>query len=114
MTAMMRESDDTNDAGHGSAAPLSSSRIASGIGDRRDVRGAGVVASNVSGVGVSGAGASAAGDSAHSDEARRRAEDLQADWADICIGLKKDLGQQLYNQWIRPVELGPFLSLIHI
>ncbi|WP_299308668.1 chromosomal replication initiator protein DnaA [uncultured Croceicoccus sp.] len=103
MTAMMRGSDDTNDAGHGTAAPLSSSRIASGTADRRDVRGAGAVAS-----GASGAGASAAGDSAHSDEARRRAEDLQADWADICIGLKKDLGQQLYNQWIRPVELGPF------
>ncbi len=34
--------------------------------------------------------------------------DLQADWADICQGLKKDLGQQLFNQWIRPIQLGAF------
>jgi chromosomal replication initiator protein len=34
--------------------------------------------------------------------------DLQADWADICSGLKKDLGQQLFNQWIRPIQLGAY------
>jgi len=34
--------------------------------------------------------------------------DLAADWADICQGLKKDLGPQLFNQWIRPIQLGAF------
>ena len=34
--------------------------------------------------------------------------DLQADWADISQGLRKDLGLQLYNQWIRPIQLGSF------
>jgi chromosomal replication initiator protein len=34
--------------------------------------------------------------------------DLAADWADISQGLRKDLGQQLFNQWIRPIHLGPF------
>ena len=47
----------------------------------------------------------------------RRAEDeledaeaagLAADWADISQGLKKDLGQQLHTQWIKPIRLGPF------
>ncbi len=35
-------------------------------------------------------------------------EALAADWSDICTGLKKDLGHQLYSQWIRPIELGSF------
>ena len=34
--------------------------------------------------------------------------DLAADWADISQGLRKDLGLQLFNQWIRPIHLGPF------
>ncbi len=34
--------------------------------------------------------------------------DLAADWADISQGLRKDLGQQLFTQWIRPVQLGRF------
>ena len=34
--------------------------------------------------------------------------DLAADWADIIQGLKKDLGQQLFAQWIRPIQLGSF------
>lgn len=34
--------------------------------------------------------------------------DLAADWADISQGLKKDLGQQLFNQWIRPIQLGAY------
>ncbi len=34
--------------------------------------------------------------------------DLAADWADISQGLRKDLGQQLYAQWIRPIQLGSF------
>ena len=36
------------------------------------------------------------------------AVDLAADWADICQGLRKDLGLQLYTQWIRPIQLGSF------
>jgi chromosomal replication initiator protein len=34
--------------------------------------------------------------------------DLAADWADISQGLRKDLGQQLHSQWIRPIQLGTF------
>jgi len=34
---------------------------------------------------------------------------LQADWADISQGLRKDLGNQLFTQWIRPIQLGNFL-----
>lgn len=36
------------------------------------------------------------------------AVDLAADWADISQGLKKDLGPQLYGQWIKPIQLGSF------
>jgi chromosomal replication initiator protein len=36
------------------------------------------------------------------------AMDLAADWADISQGLRKDLGQQLHSQWIRPIALGSF------
>jgi chromosomal replication initiator protein len=46
----------------------------------------------------------AAPDSAQDQEAI----DLAADWADISQGLRKDLGQQLFNQWIRPIQLGGF------
>ena len=38
----------------------------------------------------------------------RDAVDLAADWADISLGLRKDLGQQLFTQWIKPVQLGRF------
>jgi chromosomal replication initiator protein len=34
--------------------------------------------------------------------------DLAADWADIIQGLRKDLGQQTFSQWIRPIQLGAF------
>ncbi len=34
--------------------------------------------------------------------------DLSADWSDINQGLRKDLGQQLHSQWIKPVQLGSF------
>jgi chromosomal replication initiator protein len=34
--------------------------------------------------------------------------DLAADWADISQGLRKDLGQQLHSQWIKPIQLGTF------
>lgn len=34
--------------------------------------------------------------------------DLAADWADISQGLRKDLGHQLFSQWIRPIQLGSF------
>ena len=40
--------------------------------------------------------------------AEEEREALAADWSDICVGLRKDLGQQLYGQWIRPIELGNF------
>jgi chromosomal replication initiator protein len=31
---------------------------------------------------------------------------LAADWADISMGLRKDLGQQLHSQWIKPIHVG--------
>lgn len=42
------------------------------------------------------------------DPEDQEAMDLAADWADISQGLRKDLGQQLYSQWIRPVQVGRF------
>ncbi|WP_228241814.1 chromosomal replication initiator protein DnaA [Porphyrobacter sp. GA68] len=36
------------------------------------------------------------------------AESLAADWADISLGLRKDLGQQLHAQWIKPIQIGGF------
>ena len=41
----------------------------------------------------------------HEDE---EALDFAADWSDISQGLRKDLGQQLHSQWIRPIQLGMF------
>jgi len=38
----------------------------------------------------------------------RDAVDLAADWSDIIQGLKKDLGPQIYAQWIRPIQVGKF------
>ncbi|HEY0960007.1 MAG TPA: chromosomal replication initiator protein DnaA [Novosphingobium sp.] len=38
----------------------------------------------------------------------QEALDLAADWADINHGLRKDLGQQLHSQWIKPIQLGSF------
>lgn len=38
----------------------------------------------------------------------QEALDLAADWADISTGLRKDLGQQLHSQWIKPIRLGTF------
>ena len=38
----------------------------------------------------------------------QEALDFAADWADISQGLRKDLGQQLHSQWIKPVQLGAF------
>jgi chromosomal replication initiator protein len=38
----------------------------------------------------------------------QEALDLAADWADIVQGLRKDLGHQLFSQWIRPIQLGNF------
>jgi chromosomal replication initiator protein len=34
------------------------------------------------------------------------AVNLAADWSDISQGLRKDLGQQLHSQWIKPIQLG--------
>ncbi len=42
------------------------------------------------------------------DMAEQEAIDLAADWADISQGLRKDLGHQLFSQWIRPIQLGSF------
>jgi chromosomal replication initiator protein len=36
------------------------------------------------------------------------AVDLAADWSDISQGLRKDLGQQLHSQWIKPIQVGSF------
>ena len=36
------------------------------------------------------------------------AVNLAADWADISQGLRKDLGQQLHSQWIKPIQVGNF------
>ena len=33
---------------------------------------------------------------------------LAADWADISQGLRKDLGYQVFSQWIKPIQLGSF------
>jgi chromosomal replication initiator protein len=38
----------------------------------------------------------------------QEALDLAADWADISLGLRKDLGHQLHGQWIKPIQLGSF------
>jgi len=41
----------------------------------------------------------------------QEALDLAADWADIIQGLRKDLGHQLFTQWIKPIQLGTFCKL---
>ena len=51
------------------------------------------------------AGRSDCGDGAADDF---DAVNLAADWADISQGLRKDLGQQLHAQWIRPIQIGGF------
>ncbi len=38
----------------------------------------------------------------------QEAVNFAADWADISQGLRKDLGQQLHSQWIKPIQLGSF------
>jgi chromosomal replication initiator protein len=38
----------------------------------------------------------------------QEALDLAADWSDISQGLRKDLGQQLHSQWIKPIQVGIF------
>ena len=50
----------------------------------------------------------AAGKKAGAPVPDQDAVDLAADWADISQGLRKDLGQQLFNQWIRPIQLGGY------
>ena len=44
------------------------------------------------------------------ERAGRTEEDeaLAADWSDIVLGLRKDLGQQNHAQWIKPIQLGKF------
>ncbi len=38
----------------------------------------------------------------------QEALNFAADWSDISQGLRKDLGQQLHTQWIKPIHLGTF------
>lgn len=38
----------------------------------------------------------------------QEAVDLAADWDDISQGLRKDLGQQVHSQWIKPIRPGKF------
>lgn len=45
---------------------------------------------------------------AESDMDDQEAQDLAADWGDIVQGLRKDLGHQVFSQWIRPIQLGSF------
>ena len=35
-------------------------------------------------------------------------EEVEADWAIIRSGLRRDLGSQIFGQWIRPIRLGAF------
>ena len=35
---------------------------------------------------------------------------LAADWADISQGLRKDLGQQVHSQWIKPIQPGNYCA----
>ena len=39
-------------------------------------------------------------------EEDHEAVNLAADWADISLGLRKALGQQLHSQWIKPIQVG--------
>jgi len=36
---------------------------------------------------------------------------LDADWQSISSGLRRDLGAQIYGQWIRSISLGDFCDL---
>jgi chromosomal replication initiator protein len=47
-------------------------------------------------------------DGIEGDMEEQEAVDLAADWADISQGLRKDLGHQLFSQWIRPIQVGSF------
>ena len=62
-------------------------------------------------MGMGGAQGKASAASNTDDERMREEQealDLAADWADISQGLRKDLGQQLHSQWIKPIQLGTF------
>ncbi len=48
----------------------------------------------------------AKGEDLENNMEEQQAIDLAADWADISQGLRKDLGHQLYMQWIKPIQLG--------
>ncbi|MET1755397.1 chromosomal replication initiator protein DnaA [Novosphingobium sp. RD2P27] len=41
-------------------------------------------------------------------EEDQEALNLAADWADISQGLRKDLGQQVHSQWIKPIQPGNY------
>ncbi|MEO6153516.1 MAG: chromosomal replication initiator protein DnaA [Croceibacterium sp.] len=55
-----------------------------------------------------GRSSSATRDAGGGEMEEQEALDLAADWADIVQGLRKDLGHQLFSQWIRPIQLGNF------
>jgi chromosomal replication initiator protein len=40
----------------------------------------------------------------------QEALNLAADWADISQGLRKDLGQQVHSQWIKPIQPGNYCA----
>lgn len=56
--------------------------------------------------GSEGKPAAAAQNEADRLKEEQEALDLAADWSDISQGLRKDLGQQLHSQWIKPIQLG--------
>ncbi len=75
--------------------------MAANLADNRKGRaGAGPVTKATSAAGAKGGGETTIED--------QEALDLAADWSDISQGLRKDLGQQLHSQWIRPIQLGSF------
>ena len=74
-----------------------------GSGSKEEIR---VTVSSTGGQRAAAPGKRKAYDGGMSED--HEALDLAADWADISQGLRKDLGQQLHSQWIKPVQLGSF------
>jgi len=67
--------------------------------------GAGTLA-EVNSVSHSKNGLSASGHDASTSHAR-----FDADWHNISSGLRRDLGAQVYGQWIRSISLGDYCDL---
>lgn len=49
-------------------------------------------------------------DATVADEASDLRLDLEAAWETICTGLRRDLGAQIFGQWIKPIRLSRFDS----